>query len=152
MEKIVSGFENYVINDSGDNDKSVWSTKNQQWMKSRPLPSGYIRICFTVDGKHYERYLHRLLAEAFIDNPDNKPTVNHKNHIRNDNRIENLEWATRPEQNDEIMRKNVSNARTGQHNSPETEYKKGRIPWNKGKKWSEEVKNKISKSKKERSN
>ena len=41
--------------------------------------------------------IHRLVAKAFIENPDNKLVVDHINHIRNDNRIENLRWATRQE-------------------------------------------------------
>lgn len=124
----INNFEDYLINDSGDNNKSVWSKKSNKFLKGRLTPSKYVQICFTVDGVHYFDYLHKLIAEAFIPNSENKPTVNHKNHVRDDNRLDNLEWATYTEQCDEIMRENVSKARKGQHNSPKTEFKpKGKI-------------------------
>lgn len=61
---------------------------------------GYKSIAFRPNGrnskqKHY--MIHRLVAEVFIPNPENKPFVNHKNGVREDNRKENLEWVTRSE-------------------------------------------------------
>lgn len=59
---------------------------------------GYHRVTFSYNGKRKSYSVHRLVATAFIPNPENKPTVNHKNGIKTDNSIENLEWATQSEQ------------------------------------------------------
>ena len=56
---------------------------------------GYKEVALSKDGKTRTVLLHRLLAMHFVDNPDNLPCVNHKNGIKADNRIENLEWCTR---------------------------------------------------------
>ncbi len=58
---------------------------------------GYIRIDFNINGNCTQSYLHRLVAEAFIPNPENKPFVNHINGIKTDNRLDNLEWVTSKE-------------------------------------------------------
>lgn len=61
--------------------------------------STYRTMCLThKDGVSESKYLHRIIAEAFIPNPENKPTVNHINGRKQDNHIENLEWATWSEQ------------------------------------------------------
>lgn len=57
--------------------------------------NGYLYVTLTKDGKRNNRYIHRLVAEAFIDNPDGLPEVDHINRRRDDNCVENLRWTTR---------------------------------------------------------
>lgn len=58
---------------------------------------GYKFVFLSKKGKEYRHYVHRIVAKAFIANPDSKPCVNHRNGIRADNRACNLEWVTRSE-------------------------------------------------------
>ena len=61
-------------------------------------PNGYVRVSAKHEnGKMHNTGAHRLVALAFIPNPNNLPEVNHKNGVRSDNRAENLEWVTSSE-------------------------------------------------------
>lgn len=116
--KQIKDFEDYFITDDG----RVYSNKTKKYLKYN-INKGYRCVTLLNNGKRKLAFIHRLVADYYIPNPENKPTVNHINHIRTDNRLENLEWATYPEQNDEIWKERQSEAHKGQHSSPETEFK-----------------------------
>jgi len=59
--------------------------------------NGYVRVELWTDGKGKKHLLHRLLAQAFIPNPDNKPQVNHIDGVKDNNDLRNLEWVTQSE-------------------------------------------------------
>ena len=71
-------------------------------IKPRLTKTGYARVYLRNDhtNKRKDLYIHRLVAQYFIPNPDNKKYVNHINYIRNDNRVENLELCTAKENTD----------------------------------------------------
>ena len=83
--KLIKGFENYSVSNLGN----VKNNKTNRILK-QDNNKGYKLVKFNGKNKR----VHRLIAEAFIPNPDNKPCIDHINNIRNDNRIENLRWAT----------------------------------------------------------
>jgi hypothetical protein len=80
---------NYIVYEDG----RVWSKKRNKYQKTHKQNHGYKLIWINNKLKSH----HRLLAELFIPNPLNKPQVNHKNGIKDDNRLDNLEWVSASE-------------------------------------------------------
>ena len=71
-----------------------WDTVIRRELKQRLDYRGYKTTCITENHKTRTFLIHRLIAECFIPNPENKPQINHVNGIKTDNRLSNLEWCT----------------------------------------------------------
>ena len=99
--KLIKHFESYSVSNLGNVKNNVTNKILKQYTNQ-----GYKYI--HLNGKY--KKVHRLVAEAFIPNPENKLCVDHKNNIRDDNRIDNLRWVTIKEncQNVSISSKNTS--------------------------------------------
>lgn len=86
-----------------------FKTGKERFLKGSVYNTGYKTITLRHNGKDCQKLLHRLVAETFIPNPENKPEVNHINCKRDDNRVENLEWVTHYENcNNPLTKKNYS--------------------------------------------
>lgn len=76
--------------------------------------NGYTNVSFSpINSKQISLFLHRVIAQAFIPNTENKPFINHKNGIKTDNRIDNLEWVTRSENAKHAVRTGLQKVRLG---------------------------------------
>lgn len=92
MWMTVKDFPNYSVNNFGQ----IRNEKTGNLMKPHVTKDGYLRIKLTSTGSKMLS-VHRVVAEAFLPNPDSKPMINHINGIKTDNRVENLEWCTNSE-------------------------------------------------------
>lgn len=87
---------NYSINENGEVRNDVTGKIKTSYINKK---NGYRYVDLWQNNKSIKRPIHRLLAEAFIDNPENKPTVDHKDGNRENNSLDNLRWASYSEQN-----------------------------------------------------
>lgn len=90
--KDIKNYEGlYAITEDG----RVWSYKRQKFLRPRAQNNGYLTVALCKEGKPKNYLLHRLVCEAFNDNPNNYLEVNHLSEDKTDNRAENLVWTTR---------------------------------------------------------
>ena len=159
--KDVKGYEGlYMVSNLG-NVKSLGNNKKRKEKMLKPckVNNGYLQITLYKNGEIKRIYVHKLVAEAFIPNPENKPEVDHINTIRDDNKVENLCWVTKKENmNNPLTKENMSKSLLGEnhhmygkHHSEETRKKMSESHMGEnhhmyGKHHSEETKNKMSES------
>jgi hypothetical protein len=90
----IKGYENlYKINRNGE----IYSCWYKKIMKHLKTDDGYYYINLKKEGIRKKGYIHRLLALQYIENPDNKPEVDHIDRNKNNHSLENLRWVTKLE-------------------------------------------------------
>jgi hypothetical protein len=105
--------------------RSDGRTYPERIARVKPLTTGYLNMSLYKGGKEVRAFVHRLVAEAFIPNPESKPCINHKDGNRSNNAVENLEWCTQSEN----IRHSFDTLGRARVNAGS--FKKGYKPWNK---------------------
>ena len=141
----------YMVSNLG-RIKSLNYSRTGEEMILNPIKNklGYLHVFLYSNGKRKKYSVHRLIALTFISNPENKTCIDHLDTNPQNNRVENLRWATSKENNNNpLTRKHISESKKGENNPMygkhhTEEHKKKLSESQKGKKLSEETKQKLS--------
>ena len=90
MKKRIPNYENYIIYDTGE----LFNETTGQMLNGSIRLSGYKQYRLSKNNEKINFYAHRLVAEAFLPNPNNLPIVNHKDGNKLNNNLDNLEWVS----------------------------------------------------------
>jgi len=103
--RLIIDFDNYEVSNFGN----VRNIKTNRLLKPEKIKDGYIRFNLHKDSKVTHKQVHRLVAQAFLENIENKPSVYHIDNNKLNNNVENLRWATNQEnqRNSKLSSKNT---------------------------------------------
>lgn len=136
--KTIEDYPNYMVSNMGRVKAIKWHRgEKEKEMKPYTTYKGYLRLRLTKNGKSKQFQIHRLVAEAFIPNPENKPLIDHINTDRTDNTVwlnedgsvnydkTNLRWVTNKENcNNPISKQNYSKGNKGKTSVPILQFTK----------------------------
>ena len=89
--KDIQGYEGlYAVTSCG----KIWSYRSKKFINIRKNRGGYLVVNLSKNGKNTTYQVHRLVAKAYIPNPDDLPQINHKDENKEHNYVNNLEWCT----------------------------------------------------------
>lgn len=89
----IPGYEHYLVSDQG----FVYSFFKNEVMMPEETDKGYLRVCLRNEDGMRKIRVHRLVAEAFLENPENKVQVDHRDGIKSNNKYTNLSWVNNSE-------------------------------------------------------
>lgn len=93
--KPIKGFENYEVSNMGKvRSLNYNKTGRVKELKRIKTIWGYLYVNLYKDGKMQQKTIHRLVAEAFINNPEGLPVINHRDENKTNNIVDNLEWCS----------------------------------------------------------
>ena len=118
----INNYPDYLIYPSG----KVWSKYVKRYLSAdKNKQTGYLQVNLCKDGIHKNHSIHRLLAEHFIENPDNKPCVDHWDGNKTNNKLNNLRWVTKSEndQNTGVQKNNKLGIKNISYNKSNDRYK-----------------------------
>lgn len=120
--KDIEGYEGlYAVTSCG----KVWSYRSKKFLKPRPTHQGYLRVCLYKKGERQDFYIHRLVAETYLENPNNYDEVSHLDETRTNNCVNNLAWVSKKENcNMPLHKERISKALAGKvkNNKPINQY------------------------------
>lgn len=118
MVKDVVGYEGlYTIDENG----KIYGIKRKKFLRTRIDGTGYATVRLCKNGTDTTHMVHRLIAEAFIPNPNHLPFINHKDEVKTNNNIDNLEWCDHKyncnygTRNERISKSNTGKPKTEAH-------------------------------------
>lgn len=98
-------FHDYVIYSDG----RIWSNLTNTFLTPQDNGTGYMKVSLRIEGKPVNAYVHRLVAQSFVPNPNEHPEVNHIDGDKKNNRASNLEWCTGAENKHHASKTGLTN-------------------------------------------